>query len=87
MTSINLNVIGLTQPGHKVENAMSRFEPVTFRFPDLPEWEADALLIQPPRPVLKQCSTTYIYIYIPSGMIGCAKKQGGGTGSVRGSRC
>ena len=24
-------------------NARSRFEPATFRFPDLPGWEADAL--------------------------------------------
>ena len=31
------------------ENAKSRFEPVTFGFSDLPEREADALLIRPPR--------------------------------------
>ena len=39
--SIIFKVIGLTRPGF--ENVRSRFEPATFRIPDLPEWEADAL--------------------------------------------
>ena len=39
--------IGLTQPWLKP--AGSGFEPARFRFPDLSPWEADALLIQPPR--------------------------------------
>ena len=41
------NVIGLTRPGF--EPVGSRLEPVIFGFPDLPEWEAVTLLIQPPR--------------------------------------
>ena len=32
-----------------LENVRSRHEPMTFKFPDLPEWEVDALLIRPPR--------------------------------------
>ena len=44
-TSIKLKVIGLTHPGLKT--ASSGIEPVTFGFPDLPEREASALLIQP----------------------------------------
>ena len=41
MTSINFKVMGLTQPGF--ENARSGFELMAFRFPELPEQEADAL--------------------------------------------
>ena len=41
MTSINFKVIGLTRQGS--ENSRSGFEPATFRFPNLPELEADAL--------------------------------------------
>ena len=38
---MNCKVIGLTEPGF--ENARSGCEPTTIRFPDLPEWEANAL--------------------------------------------
>ena len=41
MTSIIFKVIGLTRLG--LQNARSRFGPVTFGFPGFPEWEADAL--------------------------------------------
>ena len=37
-----------------LKTARSEFESGTFGFPDLPEREVDALLIQPPRLVLKQ---------------------------------
>ena len=43
-TNINFKVIGLTRP--VFETTSSICEPETFRFPDLPEWEVDALLIQ-----------------------------------------
>ena len=46
VTSLNCKVIGLTRPG--LEPATFRFEPVRFGFPDLPAWQMDALLIQPP---------------------------------------
>ena len=42
---MNLKVIGLTQSG--LENARSRIATTTFGFPDLPEQEADTLLIRP----------------------------------------
>ena len=48
--SINFKVIGLTRPGLK--NVRSSFKLAIFRFSDLPEREADALLIRPPRLVL-----------------------------------
>ena len=47
MTSINLKVIGLTRP--EIEPAGSEVEPATFRFPNLPARDMDALLIRPPR--------------------------------------
>ena len=47
MISIDFKVFGLTQPSF--EHADSGLESVIFRFFDLPEWEAGALLIQPPR--------------------------------------
>ena len=47
VTNINFKVIGLTRLGFG--NVRSRFEPMTFKVPDLPEWELDALLIQPPQ--------------------------------------
>ena len=49
MTSINFNVFGLTQPGF--EPTGSRLQLMIFGFPDLPEWEAGALLIRSPRVV------------------------------------
>ena len=50
-TSINFKVIGLTQPGFELWR--SRLEPPRGSdFPDLPEWEADVLLIRPRRLVL-----------------------------------
>ena len=58
MTRINFKVIGLTRPGF--ETTRSRFEPTTFRFPDLPEWEVDVLLIRPPQLVL---SATWLFIH------------------------
>ena len=45
MTSINFKVFGLTRPDLEPEG--SRLDPVNFGFPDLPEWEAGALLIWP----------------------------------------
>ena len=47
MTNINFKVIGLTQPW--LETVRSAFEPVNFRFPNLSEQEAVALLIWPPQ--------------------------------------
>ena len=47
VTSINFEVIGLTQVGFKP--ASSGFESAIFRFPNLSEQEVDALVIQPPR--------------------------------------
>ena len=44
MTSIKFKVIGLTRPSFKA--AGSRFKLAIFGFRDLPEWEADGLLIQ-----------------------------------------
>ena len=57
MTSINFKVIGLIR--HGFENARSGFETATIGFPDLPEREAEALLIRPPRLVLHSdlCAT------------------------------
>ena len=43
MTGINFKVIGLTRPGF--ECAESGLEPARFRFPDLPAWKTNALLI------------------------------------------
>ena len=65
MTSINVEVIGLTRPGFKAIG--SRLEPPIFRFPDLPEQEAGALLIQPPGLVyyiLLIKNTAYIYVFL-----------------------
>ena len=45
-TSINFKVISLIRPG--IKPAGSGFEPAIFGFPDFSEWEAGALLIQPP---------------------------------------
>ena len=50
MTSINFKVIGLTQPG--LENDDVWIRTCDLGFFDLPEQEADALLIRPPRLVL-----------------------------------
>ena len=47
MVSINFKVLGLNQPGF--ERVGSRLGPAIFRIPNLPEREADALLIWPPR--------------------------------------
>ena len=47
MTSLNFEVFGFTRPGF--EPVGSGLEPMTFGFPNLPEREAGALLIQPPR--------------------------------------
>ena len=44
---MNFKVIGLTRPGF--ETMRFGFEPVTFGFPDQPEWEADTLIIRPAR--------------------------------------
>ena len=40
---MNVKVIGLTQPGFKA--AGSGLKPTFFGFPDIPEWDAGALLI------------------------------------------
>ena len=58
MPSINFKVICLTEPGF--ENARSRFKPVPLRFADLPEREADALFIRPPRLVLMSMVRKFI---------------------------
>ena len=55
MTSIDFKVIGLTR--HGVKPAGSGFEPARFRFPDLPAWEADTLLIQP-------LSSMWLYVVV-----------------------
>ena len=45
MTSINFKVSGLIQPGFENQEVWTR----TIRLPNLPEREADALLIQTPQ--------------------------------------
>ena len=46
-------------------DARSGFEPATFGFPDVPEQEADALLIRPPRlvPCTDVFTCTYVQVY------------------------
>ena len=61
MTSINILSIGFTRPG--LENVMSGFEHANSRFSDLPEQEADALLIRPPQLLYIYTGTSAATIY------------------------
>ena len=58
MTSINFKVFGLTRP--EFESVGSGVEPAIFRFPDLPGWEAAALLIWPNRLALYRGESIYL---------------------------
>ena len=52
MYQFSKSLVWLNQSSKTVR---SRFEPITFRFLDLPEREADALLIRPPQLVNRIC--------------------------------
>ena len=59
MTSINIKLIGLTRPG---------VELVRLGFPDLPNWEMDAVLIQYSSLSTIICSNNYYQSYTPLGV-------------------
>ena len=61
MTSIKFKVMGLSGPGFEIGN--SGIESAIFGIPDLPEREADALLIWPPQLVGRVSVCTHADIY------------------------
>ena len=79
MTSINFKVIGLTRPGF--ENCEVWIRSCVFGFPNLPEQEADALLIRPPRLVQVQSVRMCVDVCVYACVYGCAG-GGGGEGEI-----